>query len=341
MYTIPYMLFVENAPLSDHSTMKLGGVASYMCSVTSEDEIREALEFAKHKQIPYRMIGSGSNIVWKDEGFEGLIIVNDIQLFEINNCVVRIGAGMVWDDAVHRSVASGLSGIECLSLIPGATGATPIQNVGAYGAEIKDVLVNLRAYDTDSGEFVTLTNEQCEFGYRTSRFKTTDSGRFLISEITLKLSEKSPEPPFYESLQKYLDENNQKSITPQVIRDAVIAIRSSKLPDPAKIANNGSFFANPIVTTDKFLELQSEFPEIVGWDFDGGKKLAAGWLIEKAGFKDFHDKKTGMATWGNQSLVIVNETAESTSDLLEFRDKIIDAVNSKYSINLEQEPELL
>jgi UDP-N-acetylmuramate dehydrogenase len=335
------MIFTENAPLSEHSTMRLGGTARYLCNIESEEDLIQAIEFAENRNLKIRMIGSGSNIIWSDSGFDGLIIVNELYKFEINNEEVVIGSGVIWDEAVRLTVEAGLSGIEFLSLIPGTTGATPVQNVGAYGVEISDVLLSVRAYDTELKKYTTINNHQCNFGYRTSRFKTTDSGKFLITEIKLKLSKDNPSPPFYESLQNYLINHKITEFTPSTIREAVINVRTSKLPNPDVTSNNGSFFANPIISNNKYEELIDKFPDIKAWDHEGHKKIAAGWLVEKAGFKDFHDKKTGMATWKNQSLVIVNENAKSTKDLIKFRDSIVSGVENIFGITLEQEPELL
>jgi UDP-N-acetylmuramate dehydrogenase len=335
------MLILENAPLSEHSTMRLGGPAKYLCEVKSEKDLNEAIEFANEKYLKIRMIGSGSNIIWSDSGFDGLIIVNNLQKFEVKDSEVVIGSGVIWDEAVQKTVDAGLSGLEFLSLIPGTTGATPVQNVGAYGVEISDFLVSLKAYDLKTNKNVEIFNNECDFGYRTSRFKTQDSGRFLITEIKLKLSTRSPEPPFYESLQQYLDKNEIKNYTPKIIRDAVIKIRSSKLPDPKSVANNGSFFANPIIDSAQYEILLAKYPDIKAWDYKGKKKLAAGWLVEKAGFANTHDRNTGMATWKSQSLVLVNETAKHTSDLIKFRDNIIKNVEEKFGVILEQEPEII
>ena len=335
------MLILENAPLSEHSTMRLGGPAKYLCVVKSENDLLEAVEFANENDEKLRIIGAGSNIIWNDDGFDGLVVVNELQKFEINNTEVTIGSGVVWAEAVKKTVEAGIYGIEFLSLIPGTSGATPVQNVGAYGAEISDVLVSLRAYDLELKEFIEMLNEDCKFGYRTSRFKTADTGRFLITEIKLSLSRENPTPPFYDSLQKYLDNKDITDYSPQIIREAVIDIRSSKLPDPKTTANNGSFFANPIIDIETFEKLIEKYPDIKAWDYEGRKKLAAGWLVEKAGFSDRHDKTTGMATWGAQSLVLVNENAEHTSDLINFRDEIVNSVREKFGVKLEQEPEII
>lgn len=342
------MNMLQNVSLQAHSTMRLGGTATYLVEVTNRQEVAEAVSWATNQKIPVTMIGGGSNIVWRDEGFDGLVIVNKIEGYEDfaedeENHYITIGAGENWDKVVERTVASGLTGIECLSLIPGSAGGTPIQNVGAYGQEIANTLVSVEAYDKQTQTFINIPAIDCAFGYRTSRFKTTDKGQFFITGLTLHLMVGSATPPFYAGLQRYLEEYNVTTFTPRVLRDAVIAIRSSKLPDPAVVANNGSFFANPIIDSGTFAQLAADNEGVIPhWQTsDGRVKIAAAWLIEQAGFKDYHDPETGMATWPAQPLVLINEKAKTAADLITFRDKIITAVKAKFDITLEQEPELL
>lgn len=341
------MNIFHNVVLADYSTMHLGGSAAHLAEIHDRTELSEALAWAEQQKLPILMIGSGSNIVWRDEGFGGLVLVNRILRYEDfaedeENHYLTVGAGENWDSVVERSVQTGLSGIECLSLIPGSSGATPVQNVGAYGQEIADTLVTVEAYDVQTKSFLTIPASDCSFGYRTSRFKTADKGRFLITALTLHLMKMNPKPPFYDALQRYLDEQHISVFTPETIRQAVIAIRSAKLPDPAIISNNGSFFANPIIDGGTFAQISADFPETPYWNLDDGRiKVPAAWLIEQVGFKDFHDSETGMATWPSQPLVLVNEHAESTAQLLAFKQKIIDAVQTKFGITLVQEPELL
>ena len=338
------MQVLENVSLKLHSTMRLGGSARYMCTITSEDDLLEALDFANQKQLPCRAIGGGSNIIWRDEGYHGILLVMKIvgHTRLSDGVSIQFGAGLEWDKAVEISVDSGLNGLEKLSLIPGSVGATPIQNVGAYGSEVRDTLRTVRAYDTEHHEFVELSNDECRFGYRTSRFKTVDAGRFIITSVTFTLSTDNPKPPYYESLEAYITDHGITAVTATTIRDAVIDIRTHKLPDPKVIANNGSFFANPTIDKDHYDALIEKNPTIKGWKQpDGSVKIAAGWLIEQAGFHDYHDSETGMATWRSQNLVIVNEHATTVKQLLSFRQKIIDAVNEKFQITLQQEPELL
>ncbi len=337
----------ENVSLSKHSTMRLGGNARYLLEVSSTGEIESAVAWAETKGVQNLiMIGSGSNIIWGDAGYDGLVLVNKIMGFELQpqdeHTYITVGAGENWDNVVARTVEKGLSGIEQLSLIPGLAGATPVQNVGAYGREISDVLVCVQAYDRNEKRMVTLPKIECDFGYRTSRFKTKDRGRFLITSITLSLGTATPMPPFYASLQNYLTEHNITEYTSANIREAVIAVRTSKLPDPAQVANCGSFFANPFIPRIQLEELKEHFPSIVYWDIsDDTVKVSAAWCIEYLGLKGYREPNTGMAIWDKQPLVLVNERAQNTAALIAFRDAIVAAVKKKFDIQLEQEPELI
>ncbi len=296
------MRFQENVDLSKYSTMRLGGTGKYLTTVRDKHELAEAVMWAKAGKKKFIVIGGGSNIAWADTGYGGLVIVNKIPGFEIkkeNNrqSYVTVGAGEDWDTVVSRTVDAGLHGIEALSLIPGTTGATPIQNVGAYGQEIAQTLVSIEAYDTVHDRFVVIDAEDCDFAYRHSRFKGKDKGRFAIVSLTFQLRRVNPRPPFYPALTTYLRDNKIHVITPRVMRNAVIAIRQAKLPDPKKIANNGSYFANPIVPKSKAAALKQKYTLMPSWSADGGVKLSAAWLIDQCGLKNFHDKKTGMSTW--------------------------------------------
>lgn len=340
------MQLLENVSLSGYSTMRLGGPARYMMDINHASEVGPAIEWAEQNSLPAMMIGTGSNIIWRDAGFPGLVLVNKIRGYELlhsgEQAFLAAGAGEYWDSVVERSVAEGLSGLEHLSLVPGTTGATPIQNVGAYGREISDVLVSVEAYDKVAKQIVLIPKVECGFGYRTSRFKTTDRGRFFITKVTFSLDTSSPSPPFYASLQRYLTEHNITMYTPKVIRDAVIAIRISKLPDPTKIANCGSFFANPIISSVQAQDLRESFPDVMMWDIGSQQfKVSAAWMMERLGLKGYHEPNTGMAIWDHQPLVLVNEKAPNTAALIAFRDAIIQSAAQKFGITLEQEPELI
>lgn len=338
----------QNVSLAAYSTMGLGGAAAYLLEVHDRMVVAEAYTWARSRSLPVMMIGGGSNIIWSDEGFPGLVLVNRIERFEKNeedkdNVYVTMGGGENWDACVQKCVEAGLTGIEALSLIPGTAGGTPVQNVGAYGQEISDTLVSVEAFDTKTESFINLMAADCDFGYRTSRFKKADHGRFFITSLTLNLTRDNPMAPFYASVQAYFDSHNIKDYTPANLRQAVVAIRTAKLPDPTIVHNTGSFFANPIIDKPALTRLQETYNSVPYWetDKDDKVKISGAWLIEQVGLKDVHDETTGMATWPTQPLVLVNEHAESTADLLAFKQKIVDAVESRFGIRLEQEPELL
>jgi len=327
--------------------MRLGGNTSYLIEIHNKNELSQALDWAKQKSLPYLVVGNGNNIIWKDEGFNGVVLVNKIlgiesKQLDSNRISIDLGAGENWDKVVEKFTKEGFSGIECLSLIPGTCGASPIQNIGAYGGDISNVLNSVEAFDIFTNKFVTLSCEECELGYRASRFKYRDKNRFIIVSINLIIEKKNPSAPYYKIVEEYFKTNDITEITPIVLRDAVVAIRTSKLPDPNFIPNTGSFFANPIIDKSSFDNLHQKFPELVFWlDQDNKVKLSAGWLIEQIGYKDKYDPITGMATWSKHTLTLVNKSAKSTADLLDFKQQIVSRVKDKFDITLEQEPELL
>jgi len=331
-----------NIPLKNFTTMKLGGPARFMVDVRTSAELISVYENAVSKNLPIFILGGGSNVIAKDEGYNGIIIRIRIPGFEIvaddiNATTIKIGAGENWDDVVKRTVDMRLSGIEAMSMIPGTTGAAPVQNVGAYGQEIADTLVSLEAYDSQTKSLVVLQNEVCGFAYRDSIFRGSEKGRYVITSITIKLSKSLPQPPFYDTLQTYFDEHSIKLFTGDTVRDAVIAIRTEKLPDPKLKPNTGSFFKNAIIEDWQLTDLQKTFPDIKVFSMgDGRSKVPSGWLIEQTGLKGqllhgirVHDKNT---------LVLINESAKGYADLAAARDEVIGAVRDKFRIQIEQEP---
>ena len=341
------MQILENVSLKDYSSMKLGGNAKYLINIDSKDTLVETITWAKNNKLAYLVVGGGNNIVWRDEGFDGVVLVNKITGISSNQngnrLQITLGSGEDWDSAVEKFTSQGYSGIEYLSYIPGTCGAAPIQNIGAYGGEIAKVLDSVEVYDTTSDQFVTITATDCELGYRASRFKYRDKNRFVIVSISLTLQKTNPSRPYYDAIEKYLSNNNiTDEITPMILRKVVIAIRQSRLPDPKINPNNGSFFANPIIDKSQFDNLLIKFPDIINWPTNDGKiKISAGWLIDQIGYKDKYDPETGMATWSQHSLTLVNKSAKSTEDLLNFKHQIVSNVKDKFGIDLEQEPELL
>ncbi|MGD8373341.1 MAG: UDP-N-acetylmuramate dehydrogenase [Candidatus Woesebacteria bacterium] len=336
------MQILNDVSLKDYSTMRLGGKAKFLIIVNDKKDLVQTVEWAQENNTPIIVIGGGSNVIFKDD-FDGLVIINRISGFEVttfdNSAMVKVGAGENWDSVVKQTVELGLSGLEMLSLIPGTAGATPVQNVGAYGAETADNLESVEVYDLQNHNFITLSKKECGFSYRNSIFKDVNNRKYIISEVTFKLSKETPKPPFYASLQRYLDQNGINQYSPQIIRDAVIAIRQDKLPDPAKIANSGSFFKNPIIPADQFKTLVAKFPDIPNWPTpDGQVKIAAGWLLDKAGIKEY--SAHGMKTYENNALVFVNQSAKNFADLDAFKKEVVKKVHDKFGVTLKQEPEL-
>jgi len=344
----------ENISLSKYSTMRVGGPARYLTHVSSKEELAEALEYADRNEFKVLPIGNGANLMFTSNGYDGLVIVIDILGFEVlednAEVVIRVGAGEDWDGVVERTVEMDLSGMEAMSIVPGTVGATPVMNVGCYGQDVSEIIESVEAYDTKKGEFVTLSNKDCGFDYRGSRFSEEDAGRFIITHVTFRLHHNRMEPPFYRDVEKYFEDNNIKEYTPAAVREAVIHIRTRKLPDPAKIGTNGSFFKNPIVSKEKWDELVGKFPELdtaepqwpqkPRWFLDDGRvKIAASRLIELAGLDDY--KKGGVYLWPTQHLTIVNEGGASAGDVIEFKDKIKEEIEKKFGIELQEEVRII
>lgn len=313
-----------------------------MGDISNVDELIAACRQAKSQQLPVFVLGGGSNVLAHDEGYSGLILRNRIMGFETvaqdeTSVTIKIGAGENWDDVVKRSVEMNLSGIEAMSAIPGTAGAAPVQNVGAYGQEIADTFVSLEAYDTTEDRMVTLSPEDCQFSYRNSIFRGEAKGRFVITSVTLRLYRSPPQPPFYEALQKYFDEHQITLFTPSTVRDAVIAIRKDKLPDPSERPNAGSFFKNAIVEDWQLSELQKNYSDMPFYDL-GNKtyKIPTGWLIEQAGFKG--QLLHGVRVHDKNALVLINESATGYADLAAARDEIAGKIRDQFRITIEQEP---
>ena len=322
--------------------MKIGGTTRFMTDVTTINELSQVIANAKNKNIPFFILGSGSNVIARDEEYTGLIIRVRIPGFDVVNedystTTIKLGAGEIWDEVVSRTVDMNLIGIEAMSDIPSYCGAAPVQNIGAYGQEIADTLVSLEAYDIEAGQVVTLTNEECKFTYRDSIFRSEARGRYIITSITLQLYKAAPEPPFYKGVQDYFDEHGVTIYTPKAIREAVIAIRHEKLPNPAERPNAGSFFKNAIIEQWQLDELLRDYPDAPHYEMgDDRHKIPSGWLIEQCGFKGqlLHGIRVNPAN----ALVLINESATGYLDLSLARNEITQAVQDRFHISIEQEP---
>lgn len=331
-----------NIPLKNYLTMRIGGPTRFMTDVHSVDELIAAVHNAKSQNLPFYFLGGGSNVIARDEGFNGIVIRNRIMEFSPlseneGSVTIKIGAGEDWDSAVERVVTMNLSGIEALSGIPGTAGASPVQNIGAYGQEVADTLLELEAYDAQTDAIVIMKSEECGFGYRHSIFRGDEAGRFAILSITLKLYKSNPQPPFYAAVQKYFDEHSITFYTPMEIRTAVLAIRGDKLPNPNEKPNSGSFFKNVLVEDWQLDGLLEKYPTLPNYDMgDKTHKIPTGWLIEQTGLKG--SLLHGIRIHDKNALVLINESASSYADLAAARSEISIAVRDLFGVSIQQEP---
>lgn len=333
------MNILENISLKPYNTFHIDAAACYFCDFSSVDELKQVLSDKKFKDTPKLVIGGGSNMLLT-KNYEGLVLRNNIKGIELikedkEHYYVKAGAGEVWHEFVMHCIEHNYAGVENMSLIPGNVGAGPLQNIGAYGVELKDTFHELEAIKFSDLGLQTFSNADCKFGYRESVFKNELKGQFIITAVTFKLSKQPKFNTSYGAIEKELEAMGVKERTIKDISRAVINIRSSKLPDPAQIGNAGSFFKNPEIAQDKFENLKARFPEIVAYPQKGTVKLAAGWLIEQCGWKGKTFGDAGVHK--NQALVLVNYGKASGKEIYDLSQRIMDSVNEKFGVKLERE----
>ena len=337
------MKIQENISLKPYNTFGIDKNARFFTIVSQLDELKEALLFAKQNDIPALILGGGSNILLTQDQ-DVLVIKNEFKGIELikedeENVYVKVGAGENWHEWVLYAIQQNWAGIENLSLIPGTVGASPMQNIGAYGVEIKDVFYELKALHRETLEVKIFDAEACQFGYRESVFKNTLKDQYVIFEVIFRLSKKPKLNTSYGAIQAVLDEKGNADLTIKAISDAVIQIRQSKLPDPAVIGNSGSFFKNPTIPIQQFEQLQSAYPTIPGYPQAEGVKVAAGWLIEQCGWKGYQDGPIGVHQ--HQALVLVNHGSGDGKKIAELSQKIQKSVFDKFGIQLHPEVNFL
>jgi UDP-N-acetylmuramate dehydrogenase len=339
----------EYVDIKNYSTFKIGGQFRYFVVISSIEELSQiyviAREDVKYKNTPIFILGGGSNIVFSDGVINVVALKIEIKGFEIINETdeyldIRVGAGENWDDFVKRSVEMNLSGVEAMSIIPGTVGAGPVQNVGAYGVEVKDIILNVEVFDKNINEFKILSNLDCKFGYRDSIFKNEEKDRYIITYVIYRLSKKEPRIPNYPDVLKYFADKNLLNPSLENIREAIIFIRNSKLPDFRRLPNVGSFFKNPIIENILADKLKENYLNIKIFPIDENySKIPAGWLIENAELKG---KSFGnISVYDKSALVLVNNNNASFDDLIYAKNEIIKIVFDKFKITLEQEPEIV
>ena len=336
----------ENQPLDAMNTLGLPSVAARYGEVAGEAELLELLEHADANRLEPFVLGGGSNIVFTRDLLPPTLVVRltgkTVTCLPPNSdgaVQVVAEAGTDWHALVSRTLELRLGGLENLALIPGTVGAAPVQNIGAYGVELDERLVGVRAWHRPSHAFRNLATADCAFGYRSSRFKR-ERGDWIITSATFELGPHRPVVAGYASLAAELRRRGVRTPTPRDIADAVIAIRRARLPDPERIGNAGSFFHNPVVEASEADALAERFPGLVQYDQpDGRVKLAAGWLIDQLGFRGY--RENGVGVHEDQALVLVHEGGGDGRALMNLADRVIEAVHERYGIRLNVEPLVL
>lgn len=332
------MQIQENFSLKRYNTFGIDAKARYFFAFSDSNELSELL--TPDSRLPTLILGGGSNILFTKD-HNGLVLKNEIKGIELLHedgeyVYVKAGAGEKWHSFVLHCIKNNWAGIENLSLIPGNVGAAPMQNIGAYGVEVSDVFWNLEAFHLFEKKIISFTIYDCEFGYRESIFKNKFKNQFAILNLTLRLRKRPLFHTSYGTIQQELEKMGVKELTIQNISQAVINIRSSKLPDPSQIGNAGSFFKNPSVNEEHYKKLKSQYKDIIGFKNDDGTvKLAAGWLIEQCGWKGFRKNDAGVHA--KQALVLVNYGNASGKEIYDLSEEILQSVKKKFDVTLERE----
>lgn len=338
------MIIQQNYSLKPFNTFGIDVTANFFCIAHTVDDIKSILTNDKWKQMPLLILGGGSNVLLT-KNFEGLVIKNELKGISIvedadDYVLVKAMAGEVWHELVMWCIDRNYAGIENLSLIPGSVGAGPMQNIGAYGVELKNTFHQLEALNRSTSTIEIFNASDCQFGYRQSVFKSSLKDKYIITSVTFKLNKNPQFNTRYGAIEQELLKTGVTELSIRNISNAVIAIRKSKLPDPVQLGNAGSFFKNPEVTTAQFETIKTNYPDCVGYPLpDGNIKLAAGWLIEQCGWKGKVIGKTGAHK--NQSLVLVNYGGATGKEVYQLAKSIQQSVVEKFDVFLEMEVNII
>jgi len=332
----------ENASLREYNSFGLDVKAEYFAAFSKLDDLRELLEWRKRKKLDLLLLGGGSNVLFKGDK-SGLVLRNELMGINLvgedeRSYVLESGAGVVWHDLVMHCVKENMAGLENLSLIPGSVGASPMQNIGAYGVEIEQVFEYLDALHLESGEVHRFSHADCQFGYRESVFKRTLKGEYCIVKVAFRLQKEASLKTSYGAIQEELERLGGE-LNIAKVSQAVINIRQSKLPDPKLIGNAGSFFKNPVVSMEEYAQIKENHPNLVAYPSGEGMKLAAGWLIEQAGWKG-HDRGA-YGVHDKQALVLVNRGGATGEKLFALSTDIIADIEQKFAVRLEREVNMI
>jgi UDP-N-acetylmuramate dehydrogenase len=340
-----FMIILENHPLRTFNTFGIEAYARYFAEPTSEEEMSMLLSDSRFSKYPKLILGGGSNLLFTHSALDCLVLKNNVRGIALvredeDHVFIRAGAGENWHNLVMYCIANGYGGVENLSLIPGNVGAGPMQNIGAYGVELKDVFSELEALSIRERRIEKFSATQCQFGYRESVFKRQLKDQYIITSVTLRLNKKPVFNVSYGAIAQELELLGVKELSVAAISQAVCNIRRSKLPDPAVIGNAGSFFKNPEVTSGKFKSLQTDFPGIIGYPLTNGNvKLAAGWLIEQCGWKGKSFGDAGVHKL--QALVLVNYGKATGKEIYDLSQRVLDSVYKTFGVVLEREVNIL
>jgi UDP-N-acetylmuramate dehydrogenase len=338
------MLFRENFSLKKYNSFGIDASAKYFASFDSVQQLEELLHANKEPVHKTMILGGGSNILFTNN-FDGVVLKNELAGIEVikedaDAVYIKAGAGVNWHQFVLYCIEHNYAGVENLSLIPGNVGASPMQNIGAYGVEIKDVFHSLEAFHLQDKKQVEFSLAECEFGYRESVFKGKYRNQFVILNVTYRLSKQPQINISYGAISQELQNMGVEELSIAAVSQAVINIRRSKLPDPAVIGNAGSFFKNPEVDNARFNALKESYPSIVGYDLhNGNTKLAAGWMIEQCGWKGYRRGDAGCHSM--QALVLVNYGNAKGDELYTLSTDIIASVEEKFGVTLQREVNIL
>jgi len=338
------MQIFKNYSLRDYNTFGIDAYAKYFAAFNSVDDLQSLLQSGEYKNEPKLFLGGGSNILFTKK-FDGLVLKNEIDGIKIIHeeekyIYVKVGAGVNWHQFVLYCIHKNLAGVENLSLIPGNVGASPMQNIGAYGVEIKDVFFSLEAYQVLENRIITFTLNDCEFGYRESVFKKKYKDQFVILDVTFRLNKIPHYNISYGAIEDELKKMQVEKLSIKAISDAVINIRTSKLPDPKIIGNAGSFFKNPEINSQRLEHLLLTEPAMPSYKItDNSFKIPAGWLIEKCGWKGYRNGDVGC--YDKQALVLVNYGNARGSEIFNLSEEIRKSVYNEFGIMLQREVNII
>ncbi len=330
-----------NVNLQPYNSFGFKAVAKYYVEINDIQQLESLITSDVFKQEKHLVLSGGNNVLFQDDVFDGLVIFINTKGIEIlredeNEIIVHAQAGEDWPDFVKFTVCKGWYGLENLAHIPGKVGAAPVQNIGAYGMELKDSFLQCEAFELETGKTKVFGKEECRFSYRESIFKNELKGQFIITSVDFLLKKNAPLHLDYGNIKAYLEQNGIVNPTLQQLHNAICAIRDAKLPDVKQIGSAGSFFKNPVIEAAQFAALQKEFPNIPHYDEPNGKvKVPAGWLIEQAGWKGWRDEHVGV--YDKQALVLVHYGGGTGQDIVELARKIQDSVEAKFGIRISPE----